>query len=141
MRGDEARIVDYLLGELPEGERAEVEARIGRDPAFAESVERMRAVVEGLGTVPAGGWPSDEPAGVPPLPALPGLARPRRPAWRAPRPALAVAAVIASLAVGVAIGVLATRGGDDAPPGGPALALTPLGEAAPEARGEARVIG
>lgn len=141
MRGGEARIADYLLGELPETERAEVEQRMVRDRAFAESVERMRAVVEGLDAVPAGGWPSDAPSAVPPLPPLPGLARPRRPPLRAPRPALAAAAV-AVLAIGVAIGVLVARdGGDDGPPEGPALALTRLGEAGPSARGEARVVG
>lgn len=109
MRGDEARIADYLLGELPETERAAVELRIARDPAFAESVERMRAVVEGLGAVPPGGWPSDAPSGAPPLPPLPGLSRPRQPAWRALRPAQAVAIAIAPVAVGVAIGVLVSR--------------------------------
>lgn len=141
MRGDEARIADYLLGELPETERAAVELRIARDPAFAESVERMRAVVEGLGAVPPGGWPSDAPSGAPPLPPLPGLSRPRQPAWRALRPAQAVAIAVALVAVGVAIGVLVSRGGDDPRPQGAVLALARLGDAGPTARGEARVVG
>ena len=142
MRGEDARIADYLLGELPEAERAEVEARIARDPALAASVARMRGVVESLEAVPAGGWPSDAPDAVPPLPPLPGLAGPRRLGSRAPRPALAAAAAVAVLAVGVAIGLLVARGGgDDAPAEGPVLALSRLGDAGTAARGEARVVG
>ncbi|MGE3233182.1 MAG: anti-sigma factor [Thermoleophilia bacterium] len=141
MRGDEAQIADYLLGELAEAERAEVERRIARDPAFAESVERMRAVVEGLESVPPGGWPSDGPSAVPPLPPLPGLSRPRRRAWRGLRPAPAVAIAVALLAAGVAIGVIVSRGGGDGPPEGEVLALAGLGDAGPTARGQARVVG
>ncbi|HMO00425.1 MAG TPA: anti-sigma factor [Miltoncostaeaceae bacterium] len=141
MRGDEARIADYLLGELPESERADLERRAAADPAFAEEVARMRAVVEGLEAVPPGGWPSGAPPAAPPLPPLPGLSRPRRLGWRAPRPALAVAAAVALVAAGVAIGVLVTRGEDGTPPEGPALALARLGDAGPAARGEARVVG
>jgi anti-sigma-K factor RskA len=141
VRGDDGRIADYLLGELPAAERAEVERRIARDSAFAEAVDRMRAVVEGLEAVPSGGWPSDDPSGVPSLPPVPGLERPRRRMRAAPRPALAAAAAVAALAVGIAVGVLVARGGDDGPPEGPVLALTRLGDAGPEAHGEARVVG
>jgi anti-sigma-K factor RskA len=142
VRGDDGRIADYLLGELPAAERAEVERRIARDSAFAEAVDRMRAVVEGLEAVPSGGWPSDDPSGVPSLPPVPGLERPRRRMRAAPRPALAAAAAVAALAVGVAVGTLVTSGGeDDGPPVGPALTLTPLGDAGPSARCEARFVG
>jgi anti-sigma-K factor RskA len=141
VRGDDALIADYLLGELPEAERADVERRIGRDPGFADAVGRMRAVVEGLEAVPDAGWPSGEPPPLPPLPPLPGLARPRRLAWWPPRPALAAAAAAAVLAAGIAIGALVAGGGDDAPPEGPALALARLGDAGPSAQGEARVVG
>jgi len=141
VRGDDALIAGYLLGELPEGERSGVERRIAHDPEFAGSVARMRTVVEGLEAMPPGGWPADEPSAVPPLPPLPGLASPRRLAWRSPRPAVAVAAAAVLVAVGIAIGTLVARGGDDAPPEGPALALTRLGDAGPSARGQARVVG
>ena len=141
MRGDEALITDYLLGELPEARRAEVERRIAGEPAFADAVARMRAVVDGLEAVPDLGWPADEPPALPPLPPLPGLARPRRFAWAMPRPAVAVAAAVAVLAAGIAIGALVAGGGDDAPPEGPALALARLGDAGSSAHGEARVVG
>jgi anti-sigma-K factor RskA len=141
VRGDDALIADYLLGELPEPERTDVERRIARDPAFADAVGRMRSVVEGLEAVPDAGWPSGEPPALPALPPLPGLARPRRLAWWTPRPALAAAAAAAVLAIGIAIGALVAGGGDDAPPEGPALALARLGDAGPSAEGEARVVG
>ena len=141
MRGDDTLIADYLLGELPEAERAEVERRIARDAGFADAVARMRAVVECLEAVPDLGWPADETPALPPLPPLPGLSRPRRFAWPPARPAFAVAAAVAVLAAGVAIGALVTGRGDDAPPEGPALALARLGDAGPSAHGEARVVG
>ena len=141
MRGDEALITDYLLGELPEERRAEVERRIAGEPAFADAVARMRAVVQGLEAVPDLGWPADEPPALPPLPPLPGLARPRRFAWTVPRAAVAAAAAAAVRAAGIAIGALVAGGGDDAPPEGPALALARLGDAGSSAHGEARVVG
>jgi anti-sigma-K factor RskA len=141
VRGDETLITDYLLGELPEARRAEVERRIAGEPAFADAVARMRAVVEGLEAVPDLGWPADEPPALPPLPPLPGLARPRRFAWAVPRPAVAAVAAAAVLAAGIAIGALVAGGGDDAPTEGPALALARLGDAGSSARGEARVVG
>jgi anti-sigma-K factor RskA len=140
VRGDDALIADYLLGELPEHERVEVERRIDRDATFAGAVARMRAVVEGLEAVPGAGWPTRDAAALPPLPPLPGLASRRRLAW-APRPVVAVAAAVAVLAAGIAIGALVAGGGDDAPPEGPALALARLGDAGPSAHGEARVVG
>src|SRR5699024_3505722 len=121
VRGDDALIADYVLGELPQPDRAEVERRIARDPAFAESVARMRTVVEGLDAMPALGWPDGEPPALPPLPPLPGLARPRRLAWPSPRPWVAIAGAAAVLLAGVGIGALVTRdGGDGTPAEGPA---------------------
>ncbi len=140
MRGDETLITDFLLGELTESERAEVAQRIDRDPAVAQAVARMRPVVEALDAGPGGGWPVTDPSTLPPLPPVPGLARPRRVRWAMPRPAIAVAAAAAVLAAGVAIGALVAGGGDSQPEG-PALALERLGDAGPSARGEARVVG
>jgi anti-sigma-K factor RskA len=141
VRGDDAVIADFLLGELPEADRAQVERRIASDPAFAESVARMRTVVEGLDAMPPLGWPGDETPALPPLPPLPGLARRRRFAWPSPRPWVAITGAAAVLAAGVAIGALVSRdGGADAPPQGPALALARLGDAGPSARGVARVL-
>ena len=139
MRGDDALIADYLLGELPEAERAAVERRMAEDAAFADAVARMRPVVEGLEALPPLGWSAGDVPALPPLPPLPGPARPRS-AWLAPRPAVAIALAAAVLLGGIAIGALVARDGDGAPEG-PALALTRLGDAGPSARGEARVVG
>lgn len=132
-------IVDYLLGELGPDDRARVEARMRDDAAFREEVERMRPVVGGLEAMPAGAW--DEDAALPPLPALPPLgALQERRARRWPpalRPAYAVAACIAVLAIGVAIGAVVTDRGADA---GPAIALARFGEGGPGAQGVARVV-
>lgn len=133
-------IVDYLLGELGPGDRERVERRMRDDDAFRAEVERMRPVVAKLEALPAGAW---EQGDVPPLPALPPLppaveparSRPRR-AWL--RPSVAVAACLALVAIGVAIGALAFGGGGG--DGGPTIQLARLGEAAPTARGVAHVI-
>jgi anti-sigma-K factor RskA len=132
-------IADYLLGELGQGDRERVERRMRDDAAFRAEVERMRPVVAKLEALPPGAW---EQGDVPPLPALPPLppaaatsrSRARR-AWL--RPSVAIAACVALVAIGVAIGGLSFGGGDDG--GGATIELARLGEAAPSAHGVAHV--
>lgn len=134
MSRDRQRIVDYLLDELEPEARAAVEARAAADPAFADEIEAMRSVVAGLAAMPEEGWSHPEP---PPLPPLPGIAPPRRRWSLAPgRPAVALAAVVAALLVAGVSWWAVTRG--DGGPDGAVLALAPIGEAGPEAAGEAR---
>lgn len=137
MSRDDELIADYLLGELSHDAARAVEERAARDAEFADALRRMRPVVVGLEALPAEAWSAAEP---PPLPPVPGLDPPRagRRAWSAlPRPALALAVVVLALAV---VGV--TRWGSGGEDGqGPALALAPLGDAGPAARGEARTVG
>ena len=118
-----------------------MERRIAQDPAFAGSVARMRTVVEGLEAMPPGGWPADEPSAVPPLPPLPGLASPRRLAWRSRvrrsrgrgrRPGWPWA----SRSVPSRAGRRRRRAA-----GGPGAGAERLGDAGPSARGQARVVG
>lgn len=136
-RGD-TEIIDYLLGELAQGERERVERRMREDPGFRRRVDRMRAVVGTLGDMPAEAW---DPPAPPPLPAVATPPAPARP-WRsgALRPALAVAACVALLGAGVAIGALAFGGGGDGDATGSPIALRGLGEAAPAASGVARTV-
>ena len=132
-------IVDYLLGELSPSDHARMERAMDADPALRDEVERMRPLVVDLEALPEEAW---APAhGLPPLPDLPRTAsRARRREARRlmVRPAMAVAASLAVLAVGIAIGTFATRGGTDA--GGPEIALGRIGEGGPGASGVARVV-
>jgi anti-sigma-K factor RskA len=137
-------IVDYLLGELDPQGRARVEERMRDDPAFRDEVEHMRPVVADLEALPGEAWGAGE--AVPALPPLPPLPPPpplseleeRRARRRLPvRPAYAVAASIAVLLIGVAIGAVVThRGADD----GPAIALARIDQGGPAAAGTARFV-
>lgn len=49
MASDYERIEAYLAGELPDAARAELEARLQREPALAESLDRHRAAHQLLG--------------------------------------------------------------------------------------------
>lgn len=136
-------IVDYLLDELPPAGRARVERAMADDPAFRDEVERMRPLVTELGALPGEAWGGGTEA-VPPLPPLPPLApvsdiAERRTARRLSlRPAVAIAASIAALAVGVAIGAIVVSGGSET--SGPEIALASFGEGGPGASGVARVV-
>jgi anti-sigma-K factor RskA len=133
----DAEVTAYLLGEGTPAERAAVERRMREDAAFRREVERMRPVVAGLVALPQEAW---EPGDVPPPPDLPPRAAPAsgRPRWRAWRPAAAVAACLALVGIGVAIGALAFGGGDGGE--GPVIALARVGDAGPGAHGTARVV-
>ena len=131
-------IVDYLLGELPPADRARFEREMGDDAGLREEVERMRPLVGDLDALPGEAWGGTPVPALPPLPPLASLDQ-RRAARRrlAVRPAVAVAASLATLAVGVAIGaVIANRGADAGPP----IALARLGDASATAAGTARVV-
>ena len=134
-------IVNYLLEELSPSDRARMERAMDADPALRDEVERMRPLVVDLEALPEEAWAQAPAYGLPPLPDLPRTAsRARRREARRlmVRPAMAVAASLVVLAVGIAIGTLATRGGTDA--GGPEIALERIGEGGPSASGVARVV-
>lgn len=136
----DAEIVDYLLGELPMDERRAIERRMRDDAGFRRDVERMRPVVTELEAMPAEAWEVGE---VPPLPDLPPLPAAPAPARRGLRwdwrPVAAVAACAALIAAGVGIGAAVFGGGDDGE-AGPRIALAAIGEGAPAASGQARVV-
>lgn len=138
--------IDFLLGELsPDGMR-EAERLMREDPAFRDEVDRLRPVVGGLEDLPREAWERLEP---PPLvlpvePPRPGLVSRLRAAVAGDgmRMGAVAFAVVAALAVGVGIGALATRGGDDATGGATAeqtITLAALPDA-PGASGHATVL-
>jgi anti-sigma-K factor RskA len=136
MRDDE--IVGYLLGELDPEARAHVEGRLRDDPAARAQAESLRALIGELEALPAEAWTA---ADVPPPPVLPREpardAAPRRAAPRRVGWGLVAAAAAAMVAIAVAAGVLATRGGQE----GPAIALARVDARDPGASGTARVSG
>jgi anti-sigma-K factor RskA len=108
LRGE---VLDYLLGELPDDQRARCERRLGDDPEFAAEVEWMRPLVGHLQGMSSRAWDHvDAVQGLtPPLP----LARTRR--ARQWRPVFSLAA--AALAAAAVVLVLAlTPGTSKAPP-------------------------
>lgn len=137
-------IVDYLLGEMTAADRARMERAMREDSSLRDEVRRMRPLVGDLEGLPPEAW--GEGVAVPalaPLPPLPPLdpiaATPRRHAARrlSLRPAVAVAASIATLAAGVIVGAVVTNRDADA---GPPIALTRIGEGEVGASGTARLI-
>ncbi len=134
-------IVNYLLGELSPPGRARVERAMAEDAAFRDEVERMRPLVAELETLPQEGWGASPGVSVPPLPPLPAIASldGRRSERRLLlRPAMAIAACLAVLAIGVAIGAIVTSSGSGG--SGPEIALARFGEGGPGASGVARVV-
>lgn len=129
--------IDYVLNELAPPERAVAEDLLRSDAGFRAEVERLRPLVTQLENLPDAAWEGLVPPAAPtPKPA-------RAPWFRWPerlvlRPALALGASLACIAVGIGIGVLAV-GGDDAPEGRD-IALTPLAAGA-DARAVATVSG
>ena len=131
-------IVNYLLDELGPDDTARVERRMRDEPAFGGEVERMRPLVADLEALPGEAW--DAGAAVPPLPPLPPLSEleERRALRRLPiRPAYAVAASIAVLLIGVAVGAVVTHRGADE---GPAIALGHIDQGGPAAAGTAHFV-
>ena len=70
------RMSGYLLGELTPDERAAFEAELERDAALRAEVERLAPVVARLEAIEPAAW--EQPAAVPPLPALRAEAEPAR---------------------------------------------------------------
>lgn len=130
----------FVLGELDERERAEVDRRLAGDPGLRAEIEAMRPLASDLAELPAAAWPVPEiepapaPAETPRAAPAPPAPRPRR-VWQL-RPALALAAVLAALVVGGGLGaLLADDGGGGEPQGGPQLTLSALSPDSP-AHGE-----
>lgn len=117
----------FVLGELDERERAEVDHRLAGDPALRAEVEAMRPLTSSLAELPAAAWPvaevepapAETPQGAPALPAP----RPHR-VWQL-RPAFALAAMLAALMAG-GLGALLVNGGGGEPQGEPQLTLSAL---------------
>lgn len=132
------RVIDYLLGEMEPGERAEFERLVDDDPAMRREVERMRVVVSGLEELPPEAWGQ---APVPPLAGLPPpAATPRRPRRQLTlRPLGAAVAALALLAAGAGVGAL-VAGRDDEGSRGRAIVLAPLERAAGPVGGTARTV-
>jgi anti-sigma-K factor RskA len=125
------QIAAYVLGELEPAEAERLRAREAAEPDFAAAVARMRALVATVDELGPEEWAPGEP---PPLAFTP----PERPRRRSLvlRPAVAALAAILLLAVGAAVGALVSGGGAG---GGTAVALAPVGDAPPGARGDARL--
>ena len=136
----DSEIVDYLLGELSPDERLAIEQRMHEDAGLRRDVDRMRPVVADLEALPAEAWHRGPIPSLPDLPPLRTSAPARRPRWPALRPVAAVAACAALIAAGVGIGALAFGGGVGEAGDGTRVALARIGEAAPGATGEARVV-
>lgn len=109
---DEHIVARYLAGQLTEPEAAEFEAHYAQDPAVVRDLERTLRLKEGLAILSERGE----------LEAL--LRAPRRPAWQ---PALALAAGLAVLVLGVLLWI----GGSTVRPIGSTLTALAKHEGAP----------
>ena len=125
---DPVDAVAYVLGELDGADEARARAAERDDPAFRAEVARLRPAVEGLRGLPREAWDPVEPPPLRvPLPAVADV--PRRAGRRfVLRPIAAAAAAFVLVAAGAGLGAL-VWGRDDASPGGPAVALRPVGDA------------
>lgn len=127
-------ISGYLLGELDDQRRAEIEQAIANDPVLRAQVDRLRPVVDQLDQLPDTAWTT-----VVPEDQAPPSAQRRPRAGRTiglPRLAAALAAV-AVLGFGIAIGVLIER---PSSPHGHTVSLRPLPGAPPTATGTATTV-
>ena len=132
----------YLLGELSPDARAEAERRMRADSALVREVDRLRPVLLGLEDLPTEAWERLEPPPIV-LPEGSSSSAPSAFDWlrgafagTGMRVAAGAVAVVAALAVGFGVGVLA--GGDDSPTPERTLTLAGLPEA-PGAEGTAQV--
>lgn len=138
---DRELAAEFVLGELDEARRAEVERRLGGDAALRAEVEAMRALAGDLEQLPAEAWPAAGAAGAagPAAseagPAAPGRRRLRLGGFWRVRPALALAGVLAALLLGGAIGAALEDGGGGEPGDAPRIALQALPDS-PAAHGE-----
>ncbi|MGH2960198.1 MAG: anti-sigma factor domain-containing protein [Solirubrobacterales bacterium] len=151
MRDRREILNDYLLGELPDEERAQLLREIEADRELSAELAELSPLVATLEDLPAEAWDQVE---APPLRLNGGSVEPshgepvRRNRVRdffgrsfALRPALAFAAVLAVFAAGVGVGLLS--GGDNSTTGfGPVAtqaSLSPVGELDQSATGNATV--
>lgn len=137
---------DYLLGELPDEQRAELLREIEDDPQLSAELAELSPLVATLEELPPEAWDDIE---APPLRLNGRAAEPQRRSRLkdffggsfALRPALAFAAVIAIFATGVGVGLLS--GGDNSTtsfgPVATQTSLSPVGELDPAATGQATV--
>ncbi len=124
---------DYVLGELTPEQLAEAESMVREDPEFRAEVEALRPVVARLEELPEAGW---EGVGEPEVrDRLPSRAR--RTWLPQLRPAMAMAASLLLIAVGVAAGaaLFGDDGSDGSGQASERIALEPLGTAATSAQG------
>ena len=122
MTDDRTLATDYLLGELDDASRAEVQSRLQSDSAFRAQVESLRPLVGRLQELPVQAW------------SAPDEVQTERPSFysRARRQFVVVGAV-------AAVAVVAATGGyllnDSTTPTqtGPSIVLRPIGAGAPRA--------
>jgi len=146
MRDRSEILSDYLLGELPDEQRAELFREIEADPQLSAELAELSPLVATLEDLPAEAWDQVE---APPLKLHRETAAPERTnpfkeffgRSFAMRPALAFAAVLAIFVAGVGVGTL--TGGDNSTTSfGPVAmqtSLSPVGELDPAATGQATV--
>lgn len=146
MRDRSEILNDYLLGELPDEQRAELLSEIEADPLLAAELAELSPLVATLEELPAEAWDEIE---APPLnlrrespePAKSSRLREFFSGSFAMRPALAFAAVLAIFAAGLGVGLL--TGADNSTtsfgPVATQTSLSPVGELDPAATGQATV--
>lgn len=105
---DRELAAEFVLGEIDEQRRAEVERRLRTEPQLRAEVEAMRAMTGRLAQLPEQAWPAPAPA---PTPA-PQTRQARVWGWR---PAVALASLLVAMAIGVGIGELLAGGGGPGP--------------------------
>ncbi|MBJ7459704.1 MAG: anti-sigma factor [Thermoleophilaceae bacterium] len=153
MRDRREILNDYLLGELPDEQRAELLREIEADPQLSTELAELSPLVATLEDLPAEAWDHVEApplrlngvASEPPAPARETARRSRIKDFFsgsfALRPALAFAAVLAIFVAGFGVGMLS--GGDNSTttfgPVATQASLSPVGELDPAATGKATV--
>lgn len=146
MRDRSEILNDYLLGELPDEQRAELLREIEADPLLSAELAELSPLVATLEELPAEAW---DQVDAPPLRLNSGSPESvRRNRLKdffggsfSLRPALAFAAVVAIFATGVGVGLL--TGTDNSTtsfgPVATQTSLSPVGELDPAATGQATV--
>lgn len=146
MRDRSEILSDYLLGELPDDQRAQLLREIEADPQLSAELAELSPLVATLEDLPAEAWDQVE---APPLKLHREAPSPAREnSFKeffsrsfALRPALAFAAVVVIFVAGVGVGTL--TGGDNSTasfgPVATQTSLSPVGELDPAATGQATV--